>query len=346
MKPRVVLAYSGGATSSAALSRLLDRQAEVVAVTLDVGQGGELADVRDRALAGGAVRGHVLDVREDFARDYILPALKAGAFGSQPAARGASLARPLIAKTLVEIARMENSTTIAHGGSEPAATALRSCIAALDPRLTVTAHPGPIADQGWEVDATSWGRVARAATSEALSGAVRDDLFRLTRPAAEAPDRPARVEIAFEQGRPVAVTGIAMPIGELIESLSTIAGAHGVGRVDRHDTGPGLPPSRVIQEAPAAHVLHLAHGALTAAISAPEVSRFATLLAGQYAELIEHGLWFSPLRDACDAFVRCIQERVSGTVRLTLFKGGATVDGCSPGLPAPIEDAELIAPGR
>jgi argininosuccinate synthase len=137
-----------------------------------------------------------------------------------------------------------------------------------------------------------------------------------------------------------------MPIGELIESLTTIAGAHGVGRIDRLDTGPGDRQTHDVQEAPAAHVLHLAHDALQTSVSPPEVSRFAPAIAGQYADLIEHGLWSSPLREACDGFVRRIQERVSGTVRLTLFKGDASIDGCSPGLPQPIEDAELVPTGR
>jgi argininosuccinate synthase len=346
MKQRVVLAYSGGPASSAVLSWLLDRQAEVVAVTLDVGQGGEFADVRDRALSAGAVRCHVLDMREDFARGFILPALTAGAFARRPATVAAWLTRPLIAKTLVEIARMENTTTIAHGGSGEDAAALSSSVRMLDPRLTVLAHPAPPVDRLWELNSTIWGRSIHVRGTDRDAQPQPDDLFRLTRPAAEAPDRPARVEIAFEQGRPVAVNGIAMPIGELIESLTTIAGAHGVGRTDRHDIGPGDQRARVIHEAPAAHVLHLAHDALEVSVSPPELSRFTPMMAAQYADLIAHGLWASPLREACDAFVRRIQQRVSGTVRLTLFKGEASIDGCSPGAPQPIEDPSLVATGR
>jgi argininosuccinate synthase len=203
----------------------------------------------------------------------------------------------------------------------------------------------PQADPAWETDATIWGRAIRARGTERGQHAL-DALFRLTRPAAEAPDRPARVEIAFEQGRPVAVNGIAMPIGELIESLTTIAGAHGVGRSDRRDTGPGDQQTRVIQEAPAAQVLHLAHDALQTCVSPHELSRFTPTIAGQYAGLIEQGLWASSLREACDAFVGRIQQRVSGTVRLTLFKGDASIDGCSPGLPQPIADVDLVTAGR
>lgn len=345
MKERVVLAYSGGPNSSAALTWLLDRGAEVVAVVLDVGQGGEFADVRERALGAGAVRCHVLDVREEFARDFLLPALTAGAFVRQPASVAAGLARPLVARTLVEIARMENCVTIAHGAAGAAAAALATALRALDARLVVQIPPHVAPAPGWHSDATLWGRVVSATGDAAGGSSSAGEPFTLTRAATEAPDSPAHVEIAFELGRPVAVNGVAMPLGELIESLSTIAGAHGVGRTDRHDTAFGGGRSRIVHEAPAAQVLHLAHDALEAFVSAPELARFTPMMAAQYAGLIEQGLWFSPLREACDAFVRRIQERVTGSVRIAVFKGDASVEGCSPE-PRQVEAADLVGAGR
>lgn len=347
MRERVVLAFSGGLKSSVALAGLLDQQAEVVAVVLDLGQGGELADVRDRALGAGAVRCHVLDVREEFVRDFVLRVLTAGAFARQPASVAARLTRPLVAKTLVEIARMENSTVLAHGASGADAAALASCLRALDARLKVVAVPTPAPAAGsWQVDTTLWGRVLQSAGPVAGDEDPLDDLFMLTKAATEAPDQPARVELAFEQGKPVAVNGVAMSFGELIESLSTIAGAHAVGRTDRHDTNAGGVRARAIHETPAAHVLHLAHEALEAFVSPPELARFKPMIANQYADLIEQGLWFSPLREACDAFVRKVQERVTGSVRLTLFKGDAAVEGCAPERRQSIEDTDTVGAGR
>lgn len=214
MKERIVCAYWGDAESSASLASMTAlKDAEIITLTLDLGQGTDLEDVRDRALAAGAVRAHVLDVREEFARDYILPALRAGALHEGQAPMAAALARPLVAKKLAEIAAIEQATVAADASGGRA---------------------------------NLWGRVGRTYT--------------LTKSPQDAPDTPAEVEIAFEQGVPVTVSGIPMALTELIESLSVIAGHHGVGRLDQ---GPGIRDQGAgCSEAPAAIVLHAAHQAL------------------------------------------------------------------------------------
>jgi argininosuccinate synthase len=205
---RIVLAYSGGAAATAAVRWLADHQgAEVVALTLDIGQGGDLEDVRDRALAGGAVRAHVLDVREEFIREYLLRALKAGVLYDNRRSNATALGRPLIAKRLVEIARIEQTSIVAHAcgdGDSRIATAIQT----LAPAISVVAPP---------------------------PGAV-DTPRRPRRVASEWPDEPAFVTIAVHRGTPSAINGIAMPPVDLIASLDIIAGAHGVGNKDRLET--------------------------------------------------------------------------------------------------------------
>lgn len=208
MKERIVCAYWGDAQSSASLASMTGADAEIITLTLDLGQGTDLEEVRDRALAAGAVRAHVLDVREEFARDYMLPAVRAGALDSGTAAMADAIARPLVAKKLAEIAAIEQADVAADASG---------------------GH------------ANLWGRVGLTYT--------------LTKSPQDAPDTPAEVEISFQQGMPVSLSGIPMRLTELIESLSIIAGHHGVGRLEN---GSGC------SEAPAAIVLHTAHHALDA----------------------------------------------------------------------------------
>ena len=335
---RIVLAYSGGLVTSVAIPWLAStNDAEVVTVTLDIGQGQQLAHVRERALAAGAERAHVIDAREEFVRDYILPALQAGAVPLDRSL-GTELSRPLIAKRLVDIARMEGASAIAHGCTcdDDDRSRLDACFAALEPSLQVlapacewsmspddvaeyararripVAMPGPHDD----IDANVWGR--------SILGSAPDRLYTLTRPSQESPNEPAFMELEFVGGVPVRTNGLEMPMIELIESLETIAGTHGVGRFPSRPVAPAGSNGRV-SEAPAAVVLSTAHAALARRVCDADLARLMEDLSRVYAGLIERGDWFSPTREAIDGFVGALSPRVTGSVRLKLLKGSCEV---------------------
>jgi argininosuccinate synthase len=348
---RIVLAYSGGLDTSVAIAWLAERsQAEVIAVTLDVGQGRELTDVRERALAVGAVRAHVLDVREEFANDYILPALQAGALYEDRYPLATALSRPLIASKLVDVARMEGARAIAHGCNGKANDELRFelGIKALDPSVDVLAParqwamsrqeeieyakarriPIPSAiDSPYTVDANLWGRSIERGNLDDAWQESPEDIYALTRPPKDCPDEPAYVEIEFAGGVPVRANGIEMGFVEMIESLETIAGAHGVGRIDMVENAASGAKSREIYEAPAAVLLHTAHRELEKVVVPRDLERIGHDLGRAYADLVYNGRWFSPTREAIDAFMHTIQPKVTGTVRLKLFKGDCRVVG-------------------
>lgn len=348
---RIVLAYSGGLDTSVAIAWLAEHYgAEVIAVTLDLGQGRELTDVRERALAIGATRAHVLDVREEFAREYILPALQAGALYEDRYPLATALGRPLIARKLVEVARMEGAATIAHGCNGKANDELRLelGVRALDPSITVLAPARiwgmsrqdeieyakarriPISstiDSPYSVDTNVWGRSIERGVLEDTWQESPEDIYALTRSPQACPDEPAYIEIEFEQGVPLRANGIEMPLIELIESVETIAGAHGVGRIDMVENATSGVKSREIYEAPAAVVLHTAHSELEKLVIPRDLERLAHDLGRAYADLAYNGRWFSPTREAIDAFMRTIQPRVTGAVRLKLFKGDCRVVG-------------------
>ena len=348
---RIVLAYSGGLDTSIAIPWLREQYgAEVVTLTLDLGQARELADIRERALAFGAVRAHVIDVRDEFIREFIVPALQAGAVyeGGYPMAT--ALARPLIAKRLVEIARMEGASAIAHGcrGKGNDQVRLDVSARAFDPSVQVIAparawgmtpaealeyarargvEVPAAAGSPYSTDANLWGRSIECGELEDPWLEPPEDIFTLTRAPRDCPDEPAYVEIDFDGGFPVRANGVELPPLELIESLETIAGAHGVGRIDIVENRLVGIKSREIYEAPAAVLLHTAHRELQDLVVARDMERLTRQLGRAYADLVYNGLWFSQMREAIDAFVRTIQPRVSGSVRLKLFKGGYRVVG-------------------
>ncbi|MGE0041106.1 MAG: argininosuccinate synthase [Vicinamibacterales bacterium] len=351
MAERIVLAYSGGVDTSVAIPWLAEKYAaEIVTVTLDLGQGRELDEVRDRALSTGAVRAHVLDVREEFAREYILPALKANAVYEKHYPLATALGRPLIAKKLVEVAAFEQATAIAHGCTGKGNDQIRIEVSAraLAPKLRIIA-PGrewglsrtgaigyarqrgiPIPatlESPYSMDRNLWGRSVQAGVLEDPWLEPPEEIWALSKPPEKAPDEPAFVEIRFEAGVPVTVNGVEMPLAELIDSLSTIAGAHGVGRLDMVENRLVGIKSREVYEAPAAVVLHLAHRELEAFVTTAAMSRFKQAVAVEYADLVYNGSWFTPLREALDAFVEKVQERVTGVIRLKLFKGDCRVVG-------------------
>ncbi len=347
---RIVLAHSGGLESSVAIPWLAERfNAEIVAVAIDLGQGGELVGIRERALALGAVRCHVLDVREQFGRDFIVPSLQAGATSRDRNPLTAALGHALIAKTLVGIARMEGANTLAHGCDGQAADQARieRSARSLDPALEVVAPariwnmsrsdvleyarahgiPAPAIDQRYAADSNLWGRTVSYAVGDSCD-APPPEMFALTRSPYDCPGQPACVEIEFDAGIPIRANGIDMGFLELIESLETIAGAHGVGRIDAGEHRPAGTRSRQIFEAPAAIVLHSAHEALEQLVIGDDLRRLKQDVARTYATQIENGHWFSHTREALAAFVTAIQPRVTGVVTLELLKGNLRVVGC------------------
>jgi argininosuccinate synthase len=348
---RIVLAYSGGLDTSVAIRWLAEKyQAEIIALTLDLGQGQELTDVRERALAVGAVRAHVIDAREEFARDYVLPALQARAIYEERYLLASALGRPLIARHLVAIARMEGAVAVAHGctGKDNDQVGLDVAVRSLDPSLELIAParvwgmsrpdeieyarvhniPVPVTIASpYSVDSNLWGRSIECGVLEDPWVEPPEDIYTLTRPPQQCPDEPAYVDIDFERGVPVRANGIDMPLLELIESLETIAGAHGVGRTDMIENRLMGIKSREVYEAPAAVVLHAAHSELEKFVIARDLERIKQEMGRTYADVVYNGLWFSQTREAIDAFVSAIQPRVTGTVRLKLFKGDCRVVG-------------------
>jgi len=348
---RIVLAYSGGLDTSVAIPWLAGHYtAQIIAVTLDLGQGKELDAVRERALATGAVACHVIDVQEEFAQQYVLPALQANALYEDQYPLATALGRPLIAKKLVEIARREGATAIAHGctGKGNDQVRLDVGVRALDPTLSVIAPariwgmtradeieyarargiavPATV-ESPYSTDANLWGRSIECGVLEDPWTEPPEEIFTLTKAPAAAPDVPAYLEVAFEAGVPLAVNGVPMPLTELIHSVGTIAGAHGVGRIDVVENRLVGIKSREVYEAPAAVALHAAHRELEALVVARDLHRLKRDLATRYADLVYNGLWFTPTREAIDAFVASVQTRVTGTVRLKLFKGNLLVVG-------------------
>jgi argininosuccinate synthase len=337
---RIVLAYSGGFETSVAIPWLKEKYtAEIITVTADLGQGRELEAVRDRALALGAVRAHVLDVREEFAHQFILAALKADALYDDGYPLAPALAWPLIADKLAAIAEIEQAEGVAHGsrktGIDP--VPLEVTIRARNPALTVLApsmtaaeiveyardHGIPEPPGGaaaYNADVNLWGRSVAFGAIEDPWREAPDDLYVLTKSGPECPNEPAYVELSFERGTPVAINGVSMPLVDLIGSLTTIAGAHGVGRVDTVEDRLAGGKLRRLHEAPAAVVLHTAHRELQKLVTGRDLDRFSRVVRGHYAEVVCNGLWFSPLREALDAFIEKVQERVTGDVRLKLFK--------------------------
>ena len=348
---RIVLAYSGGLDTSVAVRWLAERyDAEVVAVTMDLGQGKELDDIRERALGVGAVRSHVVDVREEFAQEYVLPALQAGAVyeGKYPLAT--ALGRPLITQKLVEIAEMENAGIIAHGCTGKGNDQVRMDVSAraLNPDIRVVAparewgmtrpdeieyaraHGIPIpasVDNPYSTDANLWGRSIECGVLEDPWVEPPEEIYMLTKAPEGCPDAPAYVEVEFQAGVPTRVNGVAMPLTELINSLDTIAGAHGVGRIDMLENRLVGIKSREIYEAPAATLLHTAHRELEAIVIPRDLERIKHDLGRTYADLVYNGLWFTPAREAIDAFVAKVQERVNGITRLKLYRGDCRVVG-------------------
>ena len=348
---RIVLAYSGGLDTSVAIPWLAETYgAEIIAVTMDLGQGENLDFARDRALATGAVGAHVIDVRDEFATGYILPALQAGAIYEDRYPLATALGRPLIARKLVEIAHVERAGAIAHGCTGKGNDQVRLDVSAraLDPGIKVYAParvwgmtrsdemeyarvrgiPVPVTKESpYSTDENLWGRSVECGILEDPWEEAPEDAFTLTRSGKACPDAPAYLELTFEAGVPSEVNGVRMPLTELIHSVATIAGLHGVGRIDMVENRLVGIKSREVYEAPAAVVLHAAHRELEALVMPRDLIRLKRELGVKYADLVYNGLWFTPMRQAIDAFVGTMQAQVTGQVRLRLSKGECRVAG-------------------
>jgi len=348
---RVLLLYSGGLDTSVMLKWIQDRyEAEVVALTVNLGQPGEDYDViHGKALQLGALDCHILDAREEFVRDYVTPAIKANALYGGGYPLFTALGRPLIAKLAVDYARRSGCDTIAHGctGKGNDQVRIEATIATLAPELKVIA---PV--RGWQmgreeeisyarehgipvkggtevapysIDDNLWGRSSEGRWIENLDHAPEDDVFQLVTRPEEAPDEPEVVEIGFEGGVPVTVNGQRLELVELLEKTAEIAAHHGIGIVDHiEDRIVGL-KVRDIYEVPAAAIILPAHQELEKLVGTIHQNQFKPQLDRQWAYLVYAGLWWEPLRSDLDAYMDQVNERVTGTIGMKLYKGHARV---------------------
>lgn len=328
-----VLAYSGGVRSSAGLTWLAEHhRTDVVALTLDLGQPVDLNEIREHALELGALRAHVIDARDTFVHDAVRPSLKAGALSDGRYPMATALTRPIIARQLVQIARIERAKQVAHGCSGRDAARLSRALKTIGPEFPSIAFadepgfPSPDDGGGDRVDANMWGRTIGRRDDDG-SMPPPESSFKLTKRLEDTPNQPAFVDILFERGAPSGHSGVTMTFPELIESVSTIAGEHGVGRLDRIKVRADGRRTRALYEAPAAVVLHLAHAELWRYVSSESQQRFDTAVSAAYVEAIDRGEWFDPLRAGIDAYVDATSQQMTGTIRVRLFKGAAQVVG-------------------
>ncbi|MEN9753023.1 MAG: hypothetical protein RL670_714 [Actinomycetota bacterium] len=351
MSDRVVLAYSGGLDTSVGIGWLKDATGkEVVAMAIDVGQGGEdMNVVRQRALDCGAVESVVIDAKSEFADDYLMPALKANAMYQKRYPLVSALSRPLIAKHLALTAQQLGADTVAHGctGKGNDQVRFEASVAAIDPSLKSIApirdlaltrdkaieyaaeHNLPIAQSKkspYSIDQNVWGRAVETGFLEDPWNAPIEDLYTYS----QDPDvfrEPTEVIIRFEQGIPVAIDGVNYSAIQMVEKMNQLAGAHGIGRIDIvEDRLVGI-KSREVYEAPAAIALIAAHEELENLTLERDVNRFKKGLEDKWATMVYEGLWFSDLKRALDVFIDHTQTYVSGEVRLKLQGGRAVVTG-------------------
>ncbi|HEX9029881.1 MAG TPA: argininosuccinate synthase [Anaerolineales bacterium] len=343
---KVVLAYSGGLDTSVIVPWLKENYGcEVICYTADVGQGEELDGLEAKALASGASKLVIDDLREEFAQDYLFPVLRAGAVYERKYLLGTSMARPLIAKRQVEVAQQEGADAVAHGATGKGNDQVRFelTFTALDPRLKVIAPW-----REWEIrsrqDAIAYARARNipiTATEKSIysrdrnlwhlsheGGPLEDpwlepseNMFLLSASPENAPDEAAYVEIQFESGTPVAVNGERLSPGKLVAALNNLGGTYGIGRVDLVESRLVGMKSHGVYETPGGTILLAAHRELESMVLDKDTIQFKDQVALKYAELVYNGMWFAPLRESLDAFVNSTQGPVTGEVRLKLYKG-------------------------
>ncbi|MCU5405728.1 argininosuccinate synthase [Bacillus cereus] len=349
-KKKVVLAYSGGLDTSVAIKWLQEKNYDVIALCLDLGEGKDLGFVKEKALSVGAIKSYMVDVQEEFANEYALMAMQAHTLYEGKYPLVSALSRPLIAKKLVEIAEQEGATAVAHGctGKGNDQVRFEVSIQALNPYLEVIAPvrewkwsreeeiayakendvPIPIhLDSPFSIDQNLWGRSNECGILEDPWAAPPEEAYEMTLALEDTPNKPEFVEIGFEAGVPTTLNGTAYSLAELIKTLNTLAGKHGVGRIDHVENRLVGIKSREVYECPAAMTLITAHKELEDLTHVKEVAHFKPVIEQKITELIYNGLWFSPLKQALHAFLQETQKNVTGTVRVKLFKGHAIVEG-------------------
>ncbi len=350
-KDKILLAYSGGLDTSVAIHWLKEKYGcDVIAVTIDVGQSDDLKDAMRRAKSIGASRAWVVDAKKEFVEDYVLPALKANSLYEGNYPLSTALARPLMVSKLVEMAKRLEATSIAHGctGKGNDQVRFEVSIMALAPGMDIIAptrdwgmsreeeiayakeHDIPIPvtiDAPYSIDESIWGRAVECGVLENPWAEPPEDIFQWTKGMDSSPDFPEYVEIGFAHGKPVTLNGAQLDLLALITKLNEIAGNNGVGRIDNIENRLVGIKSREVYEAPAAITLIKAHQDLESLVMAKDLLHYKKIVEQHYSDLVYNGLWFSPLREALDAFVDKTQELVTGTVRLKLFKGSAVVVG-------------------
>ena len=349
---KVVLAYSGGVDTSVCIPYLKNEWGveEVITLAADLGQGDELEPIRKKALASGASESLVIDATEEFVKDYAFPAIQANALYENRYPLSTALARPLIAKLLVEAAQKYGADAIAHGCTGKGNDQVRFdvSIGALNPKIKILAParewkmsreetiaygercgiPSPVKKSSpYSIDRNLLGMAIEAGILEDPWAEPPEEVYLMTKAIEKTPDTPEYIEIGFECGNPVSLNGKELSPVALISQLNEIVGNHGVGRIDMIENRVVGIKSREIYETPAILVLMHAHRDLESLTLTADVTRYKRGIEETYSQMIYNGLWYNPLKTALDAFIQDTQKRVTGTVRLKLFKGNATIVG-------------------
>ena len=351
---KVVLAYSGGLDTSVILPWLKETYGyEVIAFAAELGQGDELAGIRKKALACGAVKCVVKDLRKEFVQDYLWPLLKSGAVYENGYLLGTSIARPLIAKHQVEIAHAEGAAAVAHGATGKGNDQVRFELTYMaldpslriiapwkDPKFTLTSREAALdyarkrkitikqsKNKLYSRDRNLWHLSHEGVDLEDPANEPKDNLFVISRPIAKTPDKPDYVKIAFKQGIPAKLNGKKISGVKMIELLNRLGGKHGVGQTDLVENRLVGIKSRGVYETPGGTILVEAHKALESLTLDRETMHYKQHVALKYAELVYYGLWFAPLRRALDEFVNVTQRNVTGELKMKLFKGRCTPAG-------------------
>ena len=350
---KVVVAYSGGLDTSVIVPWLKENYGcEVITYTADVGQGAdELEGLEAKSKASGASKAYVQDLRDEFLREYAFPTMQAGAIYEGLYLLGTSFARPIIAKYLVKVAELEHADAVAHGctGKGNDQVRFELSVKALNPYLVTIApwrewelrsredelayaaahniHVAVTETSIYSRDRNLWHLSHEGGLLEDPWAEPDEDMFLLTVSPEKAPDAPQYITIDFERGVPVAIDGVKMSPVELVTQLNTLGGQHGIGRVDLVENRLVGMKSRGVYETPGGTILYAAHQGLEQICLDRETLHFKEGLAHRYAELVYYGQWFTPLREALDAFVSKTQRRVTGTVRVKLYKGSCAVVG-------------------
>jgi argininosuccinate synthase len=349
---KVALAYSGGLDTSIIIPWLKENYGcEVIAVCANIGQGDELVGLEEKALKTGASKCYITDLREEFIVDFIYPMLKAGAIYEGQYLLGTSVARPLIAKQQIEIAEKEGADAVAHGCTGKGNDQVRFELTykALNPKLRVIApwrewhirsredairyakeKNVPITatlDKIYSHDQNIWHRSSEGGELENPWQAAPEGIYGLSVSPEAAPDRPTMITIAFDKGEPVALDGDTLAPVELLQRLNQLGGENGVGRVDLVENRLVGMKSRGVYETPGGTILYAAHRELESLVLTRQLQRLKEMLAPRYAEMVYYGQWYTPEKQALDAFVQKTQEKVTGSVRLKLYKGNVIVAG-------------------